>query len=73
MTGYDPRDGSEMASTPAAEPAALCAGQPEAAPIWSQSTIAPPDFAGRRISLRAWALAAVVGASIWAVIFKLLL
>jgi hypothetical protein len=72
MTGYDPRDG-EMASAPAAEPAVLRAGQPDVVPIWSQSTIAPPDFAGKRISLKMWALAALVGASIWAVIFKLLL
>lgn len=43
------------------------------APVWTNSDVpVPADFAGRRISFTAWALAAVAGASIWVLIFKLM-
>jgi len=49
---------------------------PAASPIWTQpqqaaAPVAPPHLPGRRISLIAWGLAALTGASIWALIFKL--
>lgn len=72
MTGDDPRDGSEMAAPPAVDPAALGVGLVDAAPVWGRSTIAPPDFAGRRLSWTAWAIALTAGALIWAVIITLL-
>ena len=35
-------------------------------------SLVPPDLAGRRISLIAWALAALAGIAIWVVFFKLI-
>lgn len=72
MIGCDPRDGSEKV-IPVVEPAALRAGQADIVPIWSGSPLAPAGFAGRRISFRAWTLAAIVGACLWTVIFKIIL
>jgi hypothetical protein len=46
----------------------------DSTPVWANAGNAPvpAGFGGRRISLTAWAAAAIAGAAIWVLIFKLL-
>jgi hypothetical protein len=58
MVGYDPGDGLKKSVSPLTEPLVNAA--------------VPASLPGRRINFAAWGLAALAGASIWVLIFKLL-
>ena len=57
MVGPDPGDGLKKSAVPLAEP---------------MVTPAAPALPARRINFAAWGLAALAGASIWVLIFKLI-
>jgi len=57
MVGYDPADGLKKNTPPLADPIV---------------TPATPVLPARRINFAAWGLAALAGASIWVLIFKLI-